>query len=269
MKLTPLDIKKQEFKMGFRGFDPIEVESFLEMVAEEYESAIRGKNVLADEVLKLKTQLQDYQNVERVLQDTLVSAQESVKVSRESSEREADSIVKEAELKAEKILEDAKLKLSALRNELLVVKAQKGSFATRLKHLLESQLELLEVLELDDIGFKRYEDSPREHKADVTETEEVQFGDVDDVLPQKPLSSNEHAPNSDTFDPRTDHVAPEESVRNEQNAPPSYSHAQPLRRLVEEVPRGGQNVEDEAQSADTLESSEDRKTRITDHLVID
>ena len=255
--------------MGFRGFDPIEVESFLEMVADEYESAIRGKNVLADEVLKLKTQLLDYQNVERVLQDTLVSAQESVKVSRESSEREADSIVKEAELKAEKILEDAKLKLSELRNELLVVKAQKGSFATRLKHLLESQLELLEVLELDDIGFKRYEDSPEEHAVDAPEPEEVQFGDVDDVLPHESLSPNDHAPNSGSFDPRTDHVAPEESVRNEQSAPPPYSHEQQQRRLVEEDTGGGQNVEEKHQSADTLESSEDKKARITDHLVID
>ena len=255
--------------MGFRGFDPIEVESFLEMVAEEYESAIRGKNVLADEVLKLKTQLQDYQNVERTLQDTLMSAQESVKVSRESSEREADSIVKEAELKAEKILEDAKLKLSELRNELLVVKAQKGSFATRLKHLLESQLELLEVLELDDVGFKRYEDSPGEHKADATEPEEVQFDGVDDVLPQEPLYSDDHARNSGTLDPRNAAVEPEDSIRNEQTAPQSYSNEQQLRQLVEEDTRRGQNVEEEDQSADTLESNEDKKARITDHLVID
>ena len=75
MKLTPLDIKKQEFKRGLRGFDPIEVESFLEMVAEEYESAIREKNVLADEVLKLKTQLKKEETDRQLTQTCLIFQQ--------------------------------------------------------------------------------------------------------------------------------------------------------------------------------------------------
>ena len=69
MKITPLDIKKQEFKKIMRGFDPIEVETFLEMVAEEFEALIKDKNNLSDEVLKLKTQLQDYQEVEKTFKE--------------------------------------------------------------------------------------------------------------------------------------------------------------------------------------------------------
>ncbi|MFQ5630060.1 MAG: DivIVA domain-containing protein, partial [bacterium] len=56
MKLTPLDIKKQEFKKNLRGYDPIEVDAFLEMVANEFESLLREKNLFSDEILKLKTQ---------------------------------------------------------------------------------------------------------------------------------------------------------------------------------------------------------------------
>ncbi|NVM02542.1 MAG: DivIVA domain-containing protein, partial [Candidatus Helarchaeota archaeon] len=41
MKLTPLDIKRQEFKKVMRGYDVIEVDAFLEMVADEYESLLR------------------------------------------------------------------------------------------------------------------------------------------------------------------------------------------------------------------------------------
>ncbi len=164
MKLTPLDIKKQEFRRVMRGLDPEEVGAFLDMVADEYETLVRERNRFDEENIRLRTQLQDYQNVEKSLKQTLVTAQESVLHSRENSKREADMLVREAELQAEKIIEEAKIRLAKLKNELLVVRAQKDSFARRLRHLLESQLELIGVLELDDIGFgdgeKRSAQSP-------------------------------------------------------------------------------------------------------------
>jgi len=139
-----------------RGFDPIEVETFLEMVAEDFEQLIREKNNLSDEALKLKTQLRDYQEVEKTFKESLMNAQQTMNQSRENSKREATLIIKEAEVKAEKIIESAKKQLVDMKNELMIIKAQKGSFAKRLKHLLESQLELLKVLEVDDVGFGEF-----------------------------------------------------------------------------------------------------------------
>ena len=88
MKITPLDIKKQVFKKVLRGLDPIEVETFLEMVSEEFESLIKDKNNLSDDVLKLKTQLQDYQEVEKTFKESLMNAQQTMNQSRENSKRE-------------------------------------------------------------------------------------------------------------------------------------------------------------------------------------
>lgn len=153
MKITPLDIKKQIFKKAMRGYDPIEVETFLEMVAEEFELLFRQKNELSDEVLKLKTQLRDYQEVEKTFKESLMNAQQTMNQSRENSKRESTLIIKEAEVKAEKIIENTKKQLNDMKNELMVIKAQKDSFAKRLKHLLESQIELIKVLEIDDLGF--------------------------------------------------------------------------------------------------------------------
>lgn len=196
MKLSPLDIKKQEFKKSLRGLDPVEVETFLEMVADEYESLIREKNNLADENLKLQTQLRDYQDVEKTLKETLMTAQQSINESRENSEREAELIVREAEMKAEKILEEAKLKLAEMKNELLVVKAQKDSFARRLRHLLESQMDLIGVLELDDLGFNKYEEKYEKKRANhpksaKVQQEKIEFEGVDDVLPEAPVSDRD------------------------------------------------------------------------------
>lgn len=150
MRLTPLDIKKQEFRKTIRGFDPMEVETFLEMVADEYEELLRDRNQLKEEVDKLQTQLQDYRQVEHTLKETLMNAQESIKRAQANSEKEGEMIIREAELKADKIVGRAYKELEKMKNELLLVKSQKDSFASKLKHLIQSQLELIEILEKDD-----------------------------------------------------------------------------------------------------------------------
>jgi len=159
MKLTPLDIKKQRFALKMRGFDPTEVESFLEMVANEYETILNERNRQSEEVIKLKTQLRDYQQVEKTLQETLMNAQETVNQSLENSKREAQIILRESELKAEKILDEARERLDKMKNELAIIRAQKESFAKRLKHLLQSQIDLINVLEMDDVGYEKSSDA--------------------------------------------------------------------------------------------------------------
>lgn len=150
MKLTPLDIRKQEFKKTMRGFDPDEVEAFLSMAADEMELLIRERNQTNDELIKLRTQLKDYQRVEHTLRETLVRAQSTVEEARANSRREAEIIIHEAELQADNILKEAREELMDLRHEVSLVKTQKESFSRRLRHLLQSQIELLEVMEMDD-----------------------------------------------------------------------------------------------------------------------
>lgn len=167
MKITPLEIKKQRFAAKMRGYDQAEVEAFLEMVSDEYESLINEKNRLHEEATRLKVQLRDYQQVEKTLQETLMNAQENVSQARENAKREAQIILRESELKAEKTLDDAREKLDRMRNDLSILRAQKDSFAKRLKHMLESQIELIKVLEMDDTGFpKTSEDTARPRPSD-------------------------------------------------------------------------------------------------------
>jgi cell division initiation protein len=180
LRLTPLDIKKQEFKRTLRGYDPMEVDAFLEMVADEYEATLREKNRLSDEVVQLRTQLRDYQEVEKTLKRTLMTAEQTIAESRENSRREAEMIVREAELKAERILDSAKKRLAELKNELQIIRAQKASFARRLRHLLESQLELIGVLGMDDVGYgEEEEESQAAAKGTQQEasTEEAKSGE--------------------------------------------------------------------------------------------
>jgi cell division initiation protein len=158
VKLTPLDVRKQEFKRTMRGLDAEEVEAFLVMVADELELHLREKNQLNDELIKLRTQLKDYQRVESTLRDTLVRAQNTVEDSRANSRREAEIILHEAEIQADNIIKEAREELLGIRHEISLLRAQKDAIAKRLRHMLESQLEMLEVMEIDDFKTQRSDD---------------------------------------------------------------------------------------------------------------
>ncbi len=150
MKLTPLDVKRQEFRKVIRGYDAVEVDAFLEMVAEEYESLLRSKNESVSGIKQLEEKLKEYQEIEKTLQKTLMDAQKSLSKSKEDSKKEAELIIKEAEITANKIIEDSRREDMKLKNEIMLLNAQKESLAIRLKHILNSQIELINILEMDD-----------------------------------------------------------------------------------------------------------------------
>lgn len=148
MKLTPLDIKKQEFKKIMRGYDPVEVDTFMDMVANEFEDLIRQVKDMRDRVVELETQLKDYRQIEKTLQQTLLQAQEATGKTYETARREAELIVREAEAKAAKTVEQAYGDVNRLTRELSELKSRKESLIGRLKVLLSSELDMIKSLEM-------------------------------------------------------------------------------------------------------------------------
>ena len=148
MKLTPLNIRKQEFKKVMRGYDPIEVDTFLEMMSNEYEELLKQQKEMRDRVVQLETQLKDYKQIEKTLQQTLLQAQEATGRTYESARKESELILKEAESKAAKIVEHANSELARLNNEMIQLRARKESLIGRLRVLLSSELDLIKTLEM-------------------------------------------------------------------------------------------------------------------------
>ena len=185
MKLTPIDIKKQEFKTALRGYDKVEVDTYLEYVAEEYERLLQSNQQLEKEVNALKVELRHYKDVEKTLKQTLYEVQQTSQLSKKTSEKEAELIKREAEVKARQMIEDAKAEVENLKRELTELQQQKDSLVTRLRYLLSSQLELLEILETDEKqldklksktrnvfkGSKRSAPAPEKQKTKLTEQE--------------------------------------------------------------------------------------------------
>jgi len=150
MKITPLEIKRQQFKKVMRGYDPVEVETFLDMLSNDMEEQLRSTKELKDRILELETQLADYKNMEKTLQQTLMQAQEASGRSIENSRKEAELIMKEAELKGAQIVEKARTDFSRIKDQISSLKARKQSVISRLKVLLSSEIDLIRALEIDE-----------------------------------------------------------------------------------------------------------------------
>lgn len=153
MKITPLEIKRQQFKKVMRGYDPVEVDTFLDMLSNELEDILMRNKGLHDKIIELEVQLKDYRNMEKTLQQTLMQAQEASGKSIENSRKEAELIVQEAQLKANQIVEKARLDFARAKEEISNLKARKESMLSRLKVLLSSEIELIRALEIDDEEF--------------------------------------------------------------------------------------------------------------------
>ena len=148
MKLTPLDIKKQEFKKVMRGYDTVEVDTFMDMMASEFEESLKQQKELRDKVVETETQLKDYRQIEKTLQQTLLQAQETMAKTYEAARREADLITREAEGKATRLLDQANGDLAKLNHEVGYLKAKRDSLIGRMRVLLSSELDLIKTLEM-------------------------------------------------------------------------------------------------------------------------
>ncbi len=158
--MTPLDIRNQVFRKTLRGFDPVEVETFLELVANEYGRVSESEEQLSKKVMALESELKHFKEVEKTLKQTLYNVQESSQQSRENSEKAASLLRREAELSASEMIEKARREVHNAQQEVQSLLQQKESFANRLRHLLKSQIELLDVLTLDDVDKAKLRSRP-------------------------------------------------------------------------------------------------------------
>lgn len=149
MRLTPLDIRKQEFKKGMRGLDSDEVYAFLATIADEYEAVLNDNKALRERLLELDDKVQEYRNMEKTLRDTLLTAERITVEAKDSARREAELIIKQAELDADKGSRDIKAGASRLRQEIQQLKRQRENYMERMKALVESHLKFLQSAEED------------------------------------------------------------------------------------------------------------------------
>jgi cell division initiation protein len=144
MKITPLDIQQQQFRVRFRGFDMVEVDNFLDLAANEFEELLRENNRLKEEDRQKAEKIQQLERSERDLHNALISAQQICEEMKNQARKEGELIIEEAKGNARKILQTAQGQAMQIETEITRLQRQRAEFEASLKSILEMHLSLLE-----------------------------------------------------------------------------------------------------------------------------
>ena len=174
MKVSPLSIKKQDFNKKIRGYDPDEVHAFLERLAEEIDELQNENDKFKKDLDEANARVSEFRRIEKSLQNTLLKAQESAAKSIESTKKQTNLMMKEAEIKASQIVEKARENANEIRNAVINLREEKDLIVAKLKSIVSSQAHLLNV-KVEDAG-----EEPQPVKQ-IEQAKSVEI-DVDDVV---------------------------------------------------------------------------------------
>lgn len=150
MKLTPLDIHHKEFTHALRGYNEAEVDEFLDQVADELERLFKENIDLSEKIEALENKVRDYQDMERTLHNTLLSAQRSADEMMHKAQREAEAVLKDAEVKAKEVIHNALTSKQKATADLGRIKQAEEEFRMTFKALLERHLRSLAEVPLPE-----------------------------------------------------------------------------------------------------------------------
>ena len=145
MGITPAVIRQKEFTTRFRGFDVQEVDSFLEDIAHELEHLGARIQSLENDNHRLEIEIQGYKKRESSLKRVMLHSQKVVEQMKANAGKQAEAVVAEAELTAEKILHKAHHRLSQLHSDITELKRQRMQIEVQVGAVIEGHSKLLEM----------------------------------------------------------------------------------------------------------------------------
>jgi DivIVA domain-containing protein len=145
--LTPQDVRAQDFARALRGYDRLEVEAFRTRVADELERLLRERAQMEERVRNAQEQLRAFRERERAMNDALLAAQQLRHDAQVAAERDAEMVMREAALEAEKIVERSRAEERLVRERAETAARQFSAYVAAFRLLLERQLSELDVLE--------------------------------------------------------------------------------------------------------------------------
>ena len=149
MKITPLDIQQQNFQVRFRGYDREEVQEFLRRVSETVEELVRENIDVRERTDKLEREVSDLRKKDASLNELLVTTQKMAENLKDQARREANLILKEAELKSDELLKDAHADLRTIQRDLLELRKNRVLAIEKLRSWLQLINKMIEIEEVD------------------------------------------------------------------------------------------------------------------------
>jgi len=153
MKISPMDIQRQTFSFRLRGFDRDEVRTYLNLVAEEVADLQGQHDRLEQEFQSLRGLVDEHRERETVLKNTLLMAQRVSEEIRENARKQGESIIKEAELQADRLVEMAQSRAHEVERGILDLRTHRTALRTDIRAFVSRVTQILdyqEEAELED-----------------------------------------------------------------------------------------------------------------------
>ena len=149
----------EKFNRVLRGYDPVEVNNFLDSVIKQVETIIeesKEKEVRLNELSSLveennilKEKLKHYENMEATLNRAIMMAQKTSDQMRMAAHQESEVLVEDAKKNANRIINEALMRAEKTEFEANMLKRNINIFKRRIKEIIEAQLEV--VSEIDKV----------------------------------------------------------------------------------------------------------------------
>jgi cell division initiation protein len=157
--IKPIDIRRKEFRNGFRGYDANQVDDFLDAVADEFERSYTENQRMREEVSSLRDRLQQFEDLEGSIRAALVHAEQAANDLRRAANREAEDVrqrarreaeftVREAQSRSHQMLADSSARIERVQESYEALQEAKQSFANDFRHLLKTYMEMMENMEV-------------------------------------------------------------------------------------------------------------------------
>ena len=146
MNVSPLDLRQQRFRTAFRGFDKLEVTSFLAAVADDYEQALRETDQLRQELGQLEAVLKEHREQEMSLRNTLMTAQRLSEEIKDHADQEAERIVKDAEARADLVLEKTHARLDDLQRDIDALRLKRREVEVSIESTIQTLRNTIEYV---------------------------------------------------------------------------------------------------------------------------
>ena len=145
MKISPLEIAQQQFRLRFRGFDVREVDNFLERMADAFESIGQENKHLQEENRRLEDDIQGLREREDSFKRAMLNSQKVLEQMKANARKAAELITAEAQVHAQKLLNGAHNRLAQLHQDIAELKRQRMQIEVQIRSVLEAHTKLLEM----------------------------------------------------------------------------------------------------------------------------
>ena len=168
MRLTPLDIRHKEFARSMRGYRDLEVDEFLDDIADEFERLFNENIDYKDRLETLEEKIEQYKNIEDTLKKTLISAQQQAEEMKQNAQKESDLILRDAELKSRTIVNDSYAERQKIQRSVSALKQKQEDLRFQLRSVIESYSNILDQDDesgIEELGEADFEALPETAEA--------------------------------------------------------------------------------------------------------